>query len=96
MQLSSRLERLLPVLGVDAGDLPREVLVAAPFAQMAPDTGALARWLGGRCAGRPEVALPALCARPFDPLAARLLDEALRALARVDAALAARHAAAVP
>ena len=50
MQLSASLERLLLALGVDAYRFPEDILVTAPFGEMAPDPDGLVRWLGVRCA----------------------------------------------
>lgn len=94
MQLSARCSRLLAALGIDAGTLPSELFVPAPFAQTVLDLDPLVRWLGERCAERPECALQST--PPFNLLRLRVRDEVLRALAREGAAAAARHVAGLP
>lgn len=92
MQLSASLERLLLALGVDAYRFPEDILVTAPFGEMAPDPDGLVRWLGVRCAEHADFTLAALAEHRIDPLGGRVLAETLRAIAKVDAPQAIEYA----
>lgn len=96
--LPPQLARVVAALGGGATALPRALASPGPFGVAVLDLEAAIAWLAARAAEWPAAIEPALAAAgpPSDGLTVRLRAEILRALARIDAAAAARIARAVP